>query len=75
MYHTIEGQKMVLTHGIKGDILEDYKFAVPQLVTDYQLFLRVLTQTHKELFIHLGDAPRRSSQAITPGVFPDSLYN
>jgi hypothetical protein len=71
--HSVEGEEMMLTHGIEWDVLHQDHLPVPLFKADNKLLLRVSSHAVEDLLIHLGNAARRPYQTLTRRVVPDGF--
>ena len=71
----VKWQKVVLTHGMKENILLHYHIIVNDFKRLGQMLLSRLTQPRKNFLIHLGNALGRLLQAFAASVFANRLNN
>jgi hypothetical protein len=73
--HTIKGQKVMLTHRVKGDVFENHHFTVSLFETYDQLFPRVLVNSPKKLGVHLSHTLWGTYQTLPFRVFANGPNN
>jgi hypothetical protein len=73
MGHAVKRQKMVFTHGIKGNVLGDDHFLVTFFEAYPEMFCGVFVHPAEDISVHLGDAPGSVDQPFTPGVFTNGF--